>query len=92
MGIKNLVGDLLGYGRCPVTNDTYWHADIVSVPYSENSGVLISARALNDVPKEKIADIVFRMGQRNRTIKNRYSIEQIANQIPKECRRLTTGL
>ena len=89
-GLKNLVGDFLGYGRCPVTNDTYWHADIVSVPYSESSGVLVSSRALSEVSKDEIARIVFykshEPGHYPRT--SRYSLEQITEQIPGNCMRL----
>ena len=87
--LKNLVGDILGYGRCPVTNDTYWHANIVSVPYSESSGVLISARVLSELPKERIAQVVF---ERSRNMTNafpqRYSLEEITGQIPEGCMRL----
>ncbi|MCH7568843.1 MAG: hypothetical protein IIA87_05475, partial [Nanoarchaeota archaeon] len=48
--IKNLIGSFLGYSNCPITGDTYWHTDTVSVPYTENRGVLISARAFSEVP------------------------------------------
>lgn len=89
-GLKNLVGNLLGYGRCPVTGDTYWSADVVSVPYSQNSGVLVSARALNELPREQIAQVVFERsrGTDFATTLKRYSLEEITEQIPDGCMRL----
>lgn len=85
MGIKNLIGDFLGYGRCPVTQDTYWNADIVSIPYSEGSGILVSKRALSEVPKEKIAKIVFEKSRGDVPRTRRFSLQEIVEQIPKGC-------
>ena len=87
--LKNIVGDILGYGRCPVTKDTYWHGDIVSVPYSENSGVMISARALSEIPADKIAQVVFEKSKGMSTFLRRYSLEEITKQIPNGCIRLS---
>ena len=83
--IKNSIGNLLSYGRCPVTGDTYWNTEIVSVPYSNNSGVLISARALDELPKEQIAQIVFKKSGRMSTLSSRYDLEEITAKIPEGC-------
>ena len=88
--LKNLVGDVLGYARCPVTRDTYWNTNIVSVPYSKSCGVLVSARALKEVPREKIAKAVFDKS-REFPVKPfipRFSLEEITNAIPEGCMNL----
>ena len=86
--IKNSIGNLLDYGRCPVTNNTYWNADLVSVPYSNDSGVLISARALDELPKEQIAQIVFKKSGRMSTLSSRYDLEEITAKIPGGCKHI----
>ena len=87
--LKNLIGDFLGYGRCPVTDNTYWHTSIVSVPYSERSGVLVSARALDEVPKDEIAKVVFERSQgMDNAFPRRYTLDEITEQIPENCMRL----
>lgn len=83
--IKNTIGDLLGYGKCPITNDTYWHTDLASVPYSGKSGVLVSARALSELPEGEIAQKVFQRSQGFHILGRRYSVEEIAEQIPQGC-------
>ena len=85
MGLKNLVGDFLGYARCPVTGDTYWRNDAVSVPYADSRGVLVLARALAVVPKEDIARRVMDQAGRHRGNEGGYNLKQIVDQIPKGC-------
>lgn len=55
--IKNSKGDALGYGRCPITRDTFLEADTIGVRYSQYYGVLISRRALNEFTPEQIAEV-----------------------------------
>ena len=86
--VKNAVGNFLGYGRCPLTADTYWHADVVSVPYTESSGILVSARALSEVPAQEIAAKVYERSRNSPTTWRRYSLEEIQAQIPEECMHL----
>jgi len=62
INVKNFIGDFLGYGRCPVTRDTYWRNEIVSVNYSYKSGILVSARALKESSAEEVARVVFERG------------------------------
>lgn len=104
--LKNFIGDFFGYGRCPVTNDTYWHTDVVSVRYNaRGDGILVSARALDKMQKEEIATAVYAEVQSIRYDRfsmfidpvdgsfkskraNKYSLDEIAAQIPDKCRRL----
>ena len=86
--LKNFIGDVLGYGRCPVTRDTYWRTKVASVHYSENQGVVISARALRNVPPEQIARVVFEEGQKqgkNYRGEKLYSLDEIMAHIPDRC-------
>ena len=85
MKIKNFIGNFLGYGRCPVTQDTYWNTDLVSVPYSERSGIIISKRALSEVPKEKIAEMVLETSRTHVPHNRRFSLQEIVEQIPSGC-------
>lgn len=87
MGLKNLVGDVLEYGRCPVTGNTYWHADLVSVPYSATSGVIVSARALDEFSRRVVAQAVFTRSRANNfvTTSKKYSLEEITELIPSGC-------
>ena len=80
-GLKNLVGNALGYGRCPVTKDTYWHTDLVSVPYSESSGILVSARALTQIPKDEIGRKVFDKAQEFFGKSERYSLDKTLKDV-----------
>jgi hypothetical protein len=80
--LKNLIGDLLGYGRCPVTNDTYWNANTVNVPYDRGWAVIISERALRDKTKEEIAKKVYEIGKRRLARGEKgYSVERIIREI-----------
>ena len=88
MGLKNLLGDFLGYARCPVTGDTYWHNATVSVPYSNTRGVLVSERALTMVPKEQIAEKVMARAGESLWYERKYTLEQIISQIPEGCFRI----
>ena len=84
--IKNLIGSFLGYSNCPITGDTYWHTDTVSVPYTENRGVLISARAFSEVPAEDIARKVHEISRDCwHGFERGYSLEKITEQIPEGC-------
>lgn len=85
MGIRNLVGDLLGYARCPITNDTYWNSELASVPYSEESGLVVSVRVLKEVPKEEIATQVFNHTRNWSTTSRRFSLQEIVERIPEGC-------
>ena|SRR3989344_3799482 len=79
---KNNIGNVLGYGRCPVTGDTYWNSDIVSVNYNPKQGVLLSRRALTEHTPEEVARAVL---EHRRTevsyAKPMYSLEEIAAAI-----------
>jgi len=88
MSIKNFIGDVLGYARCPVTNDTYWGQKIAIVHYSENHGIAVSARALKTVPAEDIAKVVLEKGEeggRNADRERLFTMEEILAQIPDRC-------
>lgn len=89
-GLKNLTGDILGYARCPVTHDTYWHTDTMTISYSRSSGILILRRALDDFSREEIAQVVFSRGKEHLLkgplymgrLDSMYSLEQVLGQIP----------
>ena len=86
--LKNLIGDLFGYGRCSVTGDTYWRARVALVEYSPGQGVLVLAKALEEVPAEQIAKVAFERGKQSGSsarAERLFSLEEIMAQIAKGC-------
>ncbi len=53
---RNRVGKYLGRGQCPVTGDYFWHRSILNIPVGENRYMMISARALDFMSPEDIAE------------------------------------
>ena len=53
-GLKNFVGDLVGYSRCPVTGDTFMASDRIAVPYSSHDSQLILEMALRSYSPTEI--------------------------------------
>ena len=82
--IKNHIGDILGFGRCPITRDTFWNTELASVPYVHNKGSLVSARVLTEMPADQIASTVHRSRIGEQSLRH-YSIEEITAKIPDEC-------
>ena len=86
MGLKNIIGDCLGYARCPITADTYWRSKIATVFYAPHNSIVVSARLLEERSNEEIALNVLKEGMRTpgrpSTV---YSIEEIAAMIPEKC-------
>ena len=79
---KNSIGDVLGYGRCIVTGDTYWNSDIVSVDYNSKQGVLLSRRALTEHTPEEVARAVFEHGRKSVSYaKPMYTLEEITTAV-----------
>lgn len=70
MSLRNLIGSLRGYGRCPVTGDTFYQADLVYVRYRPcefAEDIPVSARVIDEArnyaAKERIAQAVHRKGR-----------------------------
>lgn len=83
--IKNIIGNVLGYGTCVVTGNTLYHTELVSVPYSNRSGLLITKEVLFKLPKEKIARKVFEASKKHYIICPRLTLDEIMAQIPEGC-------
>ena len=83
--VENLAGDFLGFARCPVTGDTYWRTEMASVPYSEVAGLLVSARALTEVPHDTIAQRAYEHGMASPNPERKYTLGEIRAQIPQGC-------
>ena len=83
--LKNAIGELLGFGRCPVTGDSYWKCPTVSVPYSESRGIILSERALQE---NSIDEIMIAL-EKELKLKHKgfqtYSLEEIKQGIPSRC-------
>ena len=83
--IKNIIGNVLGYGTCVVTGNTLYHTELVSVPYSDRSGLLVTKKVLSELPKEEIAKRVFEASKKHHTLRPRYTLDEIIAQIPEDC-------
>ncbi len=58
MGLKNLVGDLRGYARCPITNESLY-GGYATVWYKHGTGLLVAERATH-LPADELAEAVYR--------------------------------
>ncbi len=58
MGLRNLIGDLLGFGRCPITNESYY-GGFTNVWYTPHSGLLVAERATLLSP-DQLAEAVYK--------------------------------
>ncbi|MBI2673118.1 hypothetical protein HYX19_02560 [Candidatus Woesearchaeota archaeon] len=79
--IKNGIGDLLGYGRSPLTKDTFRCTDLVSIFYNNVSGILFSRRTLEEFTPEQIAEATLQTSWNNQERRESYNLERIAQDI-----------
>lgn len=63
---KNMVGALSGYGRCDITNLSYYWVEINGLYYSDGGGVLISdyaAQGLKKLIEKGEGDLAYKIAQ-----------------------------
>ena len=81
---KNQIGDFLGYGRCPVTDDTYWNTRQTTVLINDGQGLMFNSVALDRYEPEELARRVFTYTEEMAAYSpypRQYSLEEILSEI-----------
>ncbi|MDO8528408.1 MAG: hypothetical protein Q7S06_00775 [Nanoarchaeota archaeon] len=83
--IKNLIGAILGYQKCPITRDTQWrNGNFFHVPVAHEKSMYLSRRALTKYSTEQLASkINERFHSDNPTDRRGYPYYMIVDEITK---------
>ncbi|MBI2542977.1 MAG: hypothetical protein HYW24_02220 [Candidatus Aenigmarchaeota archaeon] len=86
----NIVGDILGYGRCPITNDTLLFLEKITIPYSSQDYMIISRRALREMPEEILAGKISNLLRNTGLESGTYSENEIRENVRRASDKLYT--